>query len=156
MPWVSPDGFVDPSADWSDEANTYDGNTASNSNYDSESTGYSGYLELTHAALNCDKVRFWCGDEDGNADIDIDVYYDGGWHSVYTGAFAHSEWVEKSIPAGTKSVTAMRIRLDVKTGDENSAYIYEVDFNEVEVGIARPLVGGSLASGSLAGKGLAR
>lgn len=76
MAWVSPTGFNDPENDWTSEERAYDEDTT---NYAVGGTvGYPGvqdteFLELTHAALDCNKVRFWWR---FGTTVDVDVYYE--------------------------------------------------------------------------------
>lgn len=157
MGWKSPTGNDTP-AGWTNPANARDDNTGTDAgeNRDVDEEGYGPFLELTHAALNCDKVRFWYYSDDVRTEIDVDVTENGvDWIDVFEGVAAFSQWVEKDIPDSPRSIIAMRVRFNVITTDECDNGLHEVDFWEVE-GIARPLVGGSLAYGSLVGKGLAR
>lgn len=129
MGWVSPTGFVDPDSKWSDEALAYDDDTGTNAL--NAKINWNSYLELTHAALNCDKVRIYARDWDAGAydpDLDIDVYYDGGWNNIFSGLITKDTWVEKTIPAGEKSVTAARIKSNTSG---RGLLLYEFDFREV-------------------------
>ena len=105
MAWVSPTGFVDNS-DWRNEARAYDGNTGTRAE-----EYVRGFLDLTRAAIDCSKIRIYCQTYLSlDAVVDIDVYYEGGWHDVFEGVISRNVWVEKSIPAGTKSVSKARVR----------------------------------------------
>jgi|GEM_PF-3270897 len=55
--WVSPTGYNDPGGAWSNETLAYDGNTGTAA----QEGGWCGqqWLELTHSALSCDKVRVY-------------------------------------------------------------------------------------------------
>ena len=133
MGWVSPTGFNDPQSGWTDETKLYDEDTGSYSISDSIlAKEWSEYVELTHAALNCDKVQFWAYyGATYITQISLDVYYDSDWHNIYEGVYADREWVEKTIPAGTKSVTAARAKFYNNYTGPQQAYFYEFDFNEV-------------------------
>ena len=67
--------------------------------------------------INCEKIRFWAWyDEEyplyPHCDaIDIDVYYNSGWHHVYQGSFADREWVEK--PCEHSGITKARVSFHV-------------------------------------------
>jgi len=105
--WVSPTGHDDPDGAWTNEANAYDGNTGT----DASCAGLGKYLELTIAAIRCDKVRFFNSNAGAPEHILVDVYYDSDWHNVYDAAAEQGEWTEASI--GTiESVTAARIKYD--------------------------------------------
>lgn len=150
--WVSPDGFVDAGNGWNDEAKAYDDDEGTAAFSETvEADDNSEIIEFTHAAINCDKIRFKAySDSNGDVieDISVAVWYEDGWHGIYAGLFTQNLMTEKSIPAGTKSVTKIGMFFINDSGeDPDWAYITEVDFNQVAVGIARPLVGGSLAAG---------
>jgi len=132
--WVSPTGYNDPYNKWSVEASAYDDRISTYAWSVSTEEGEQSRLELTHAALNCDKVRFRLGfedDEDCVSGVVVAVYYEGGWHNVYSGGVPPYGWNEASIAAGTKSVTAMYINWEVDSEQEVECDIYEVDFHEV-------------------------
>lgn len=130
MAWISPTGHNDPDTDWYDDANAYDDDTGTRAFANFAFQEWSGFLELTIDAVNCDSIRYFV---DRNHyminSIDVDVYYESAWHDVYEGGFLRNEWVEEDIPAGEKSVTVARIRF--WNNDDLSAflaYIYEFDF----------------------------
>ena len=130
MGWVSPTGYNDPDNHWNRNgtpALCYDEDTATGCDPQSWTANtWCPFVEFTHAALSCDKVRHWV---DWFTQIDIDVYYDGAWHDVYEGTTAFVEWVEKDIPSAPQTITAFRIR-----GQYSTVYgrgIFEVDFGEV-------------------------
>lgn len=129
MGWISPTSHNDPSSAWADEFKAYNDNeAAADGAYDTFGHGY--YLELFHAALNCDKVRInaglWATWYD--TDVDVDVYYSDDWHNIHSGSITHSTWVE--LPIGsTQSVTGARIKSNDVGG---LCYINEFDFWEVE------------------------
>ncbi|MBA7581328.1 hypothetical protein ES708_23230 [subsurface metagenome] len=131
MAWVSPTGHDDPDNAWIQEDHAYDEATGTytfTSPYVPPLT-WSGFIELTHAALPCDKVRFFAEITLGYFEIvDLDVYYGGDWHHVYQGGFATRTWVEKAL-GNTYSVTKARLR----SYNKNSLYsygfiLYEFDF----------------------------
>lgn len=128
MSWISPTGYNDPSSKWSDETNAYDQNL--NTTAYCVKTEY--YLELTHNVLNCDKVRIYCYDwKSGmyDPDIDIDVYYSGAWHNIWSGVVNAIAWVEKQI-GSTQAVTAARVKIN-SLGGGHAFHICEFEFNEV-------------------------
>jgi len=129
--WQSPTGHFDHGG-WSDEFKAYDDNTTTRAST-LFSPGWSNFLDLTINELNCDKLRFWAIWQSGFIEqIDLDVYYTGGWHDVYEGAFANLEWVEKSL-LGTYAVTSARVRFYNGSGSSINARLYEFDFNQIEV-----------------------
>lgn len=133
MGWISPTGFVDHDS-WDNEALAYDEDTETFAYHPTNTDSWSSYLELTIAAMDCNKVRFFARyNATRTNQISLDVYYDDDWHNIYTGAYANEEWVEKTIPAGTKSVTAAQVKF---YNDYMFAYttrLYEFDFGEAAV-----------------------
>ena len=109
MGWVSPTGHNDLGL-WDFETYAYDDNTTSSAvRYNVSGYGWTAYLELTIAAINCSKIRYHAlGYPTYGWNIDVDVYKDGEWVDVYQGACAVAQWVEKSFDEG--SVTKARVR----------------------------------------------
>lgn len=130
--WVSPTGFNDPEGKWSNELYAYDGNRDTRTKSLVLGGGWSSYLELTHAAINCNKVRFFVG-KSFNDFISIDVYYENAWHNIYEGSFDYSTWEEKAIPEGIKSVTKARVRFyEDQSVTRFPAYLAEFEFWDVD------------------------
>jgi len=138
MAWLPPTGFVDPANYWTDETDTYDGDTGTagygiaNVDYFG---GWSNEFELTRPGISCDKVRYYI-DAATHGDIDeiyIKVEYDSAWHDVYQGAFTEGEWIEKSIPAGIKTVTAAIFKLHCTTSNWRRLYLAEFEFWQAAV-----------------------
>lgn len=127
--WLSPTGFVDSGSHW-DRTNTlaacYDENTGTYCNPDPVASpgDWCPYAEFTHSAIACDKIRYYV---QYFTEIDLDCYYDSGWHDVYAGAAVNGEWVEKDIPSAPQTITAFRIR-GTYTGNVYGRQIKEVDF----------------------------
>jgi len=126
--WQSPTGHNDPDTKWTSETQAYDDDLE----WGTGTSEPGHYLELTHAALYCDKVRVYAVSYESwpaeiNPDITLGVYYDSDWHTIFTGAITKNTWVEKSIPAGTKSVTAMRIK---ENNASDGMDLWEADFNQ--------------------------
>lgn len=126
MAWVSPTGHNDPSSAWTTEELAYDNDLGTRAT----STSETAYLELTHSAILCDKVRIYVSDYfkgiEGTADLDIDVYYGDAWHNIFSGSIAKLTWAEKSI-GSTQIVTAAR----VKFNQARIHRVYEFDFNSL-------------------------
>lgn len=122
MGWVSPTGASGDN--WSDPENVYD-----------EDTGTLAYcnvddadLEMTlDSAIDCTKVRFflYCA---WAFSINLDVFYEGAYHEIYSGTPPEDQWVEKTIPAGMKSVSKARISA---VNGNKTWFLYEFDFWEV-------------------------
>lgn len=130
MGWVSPTGDNDPDSKWDAETSAYDDNEATAA-YNQEQENY--YLELTHEALNCDKIRIMACDFHVDTYYDaaviIGVYYSDDWHTIFTGTVTDRTWVEKPI-GSTQSVTAVRVTMTDTYYDFHN--LFEVDFWEVE------------------------
>lgn len=129
--WISPTGFVDGGGTWSNEPLAYDEDTVTYATETIASAGWGNYLELTHSALNCDKVQVWSSYQASVDLIEIDVYYSGAWNNIYSGAVTIGQYVEYAI-GSEQSVTAMRIRYHT-TKNNRWVRIYEADFNEVSL-----------------------
>lgn len=130
MAWTSPTGHTE-TGDWNNEGNVYDEDTGTFATCPMTTDGerWSPYIELTHAALDCDRFRFWClWDGMNRKDVNVDLYYDGDWQVLYDGACASGEFVEVINPAGTKSVTAARFRQTVGASVGLNIMFYEFDF----------------------------
>ena len=129
--WRSPTGFEDPDTKWDDETDAYDDNTGSRAiNLDIPPKSWGNDLILTRAAVTCRRVRFYARSSLIDQ-IDLDIYYDGGWHGLYLGAYGSQQWVEKIIDPA-KSITKARVKFynsDAEITDH--ARIYEFDFGEV-------------------------
>jgi len=132
--WTSPTSFEDPNIKWANEGNTYDDSTetaAENNNIPTESWG--GYLVLKHAALWCDKIRYYI-DSDTSAEIslvDLDAYYNGAWHDIYQGSFTEGEWITKTFSDDVQYVTQCRIRgYNSDASNARNFRLAEVDFGE--------------------------
>lgn len=136
MGWVSPTSHNDPASAWTNPHQCYDddpGTLGLDPAIPTES--YGEFLELIRAAVDCDKIRYnaLCQHVDFGK-IDVDVFYDEDWHDVHEGDFARNEWEERSIPAGTKSVTKARVRFyNDHLSEAKYGAMRDFDFNEVEV-----------------------
>jgi len=148
MGWVSPTGHNDPNGQWNNEANGYDGDTGTYT-YDQIGRGvWTTYLELTHAALRCSKVRFYgYVNFTSMTDVWIDAYYSGAWHAIYHGAIPGSSgWNEYEI-GSIQWVTKVRIQLCSKVEGEGELYagFNECEFWEIPLA-SRPSLGSRLAA----------
>jgi len=132
MAWISPTGFVDGGGSWSDETFAYDENTVTYAVETIAVAGWGNYLELTHSALNCDKVQVWSSYQASVDLIEVDVYYSSAWDNIYSGACTTGQYVEYAI-GSEQSVTAVRIRYHI-TKKNRWVGVNEADFNEVSVG----------------------
>lgn len=131
--WVSPTGFNDPNTKWGNEIYAYDDkrHTACRSLVSGES--WSSYLELTHAAIYCNKVEFYANNAFGIISaISVDIYYESVWHNIYEGSFADRTWVEKAIPEGIKSITKARVKFYNSQSASRYVYLSEFKFWDVD------------------------
>lgn len=129
MAWVSPTGHNDPENEWTDETKAYDESLGTYA-YTGIGAGLPYTLELLHAAINCDKVQIQVYQVSAKS-VDVDVYYSGAWHNIYSGTIPDATWEE--IPIGsTQSVT--KARTHKTTGWAGDYWVIEFDFNEVEGG----------------------
>jgi len=142
--WVSPTGHIDLGGPrgWWNETRMYDGSLLQSSNYNVDNRTWSNFIRLTREATLCNKVHLYIAYTLGHVDIiDIDAYYDGGWHNVYEGDYAHEcdefgnplEWYEKEFPEGIKTITEIRIRVyNSHPTTDYGCGIFEVEFFKVD------------------------
>ena len=134
MVWVSPTGHNDPDEFWGntagyEEEKAYDDDTGTRCTGDTMAgAGWTPFLELTISALNCNKVRIWNTFSAGT--IDIDAYYNGGWHDVYEGPPTANQWKEHEL-GDTYSVTKARFRTWHDAAGWQAS-VNEFDFGVVE------------------------
>jgi len=134
--WVSPTGFNDPSSDWENEPNAYDdiGGTYTAS-YDVPAFGWTGWIELLHAELTCNKIRYWIPTLMSNeiSDMIVEAKIGGVWTEIFHGAPVKGVWVEKSFAEGT--VTGVRFKFYNRSFIPIwVAMLDETDFWEIEAG----------------------
>ena len=134
MGWRVPTSYTANTNQWHNPANCYDGNLATygwDYLYPLPFAGY--YIEFNISEIQCNKIRFNAGNDNGYADkIDIDVYYNGSWHNVfYRGAFSTHVWVEVSL-GGTYQVTKARVRFFTsQIFYRGQGWLYEFNFYDV-------------------------
>jgi len=127
--WVSPTGHNDPDGKWYDEAQTYDDNTGT-FGYDANvaKDTWSSFIEFTHAALLCSKVRYYASNIGAGAQIDIDLYYGGAWHDLYEGDAVQITYTEHAV---TPSQTITKARVRLKPVDAlRHVRIHDFDFEQ--------------------------
>ncbi len=128
---ILPTGNTDGATAWTDEAKAYDNKIATPA-YTTAAVAtstWSEFLQFDHAAMNTIAIKFYVDIAATSPEVDVDVYYDGGWVHVFSDVFDRLTWTEKNIIAGEKSVTACRIRIkNTDAGDTHTASIYEVAF----------------------------
>jgi len=154
MGWLKPTGHNDPDSKWENEIKSYDNNTGT---YALTSLGlpagtWSTFLELTHAAMSCSKVRFWAWwNCDYICTIDIDAYYGGTWNHVYEGVYTAYNWIEKSL-ASIQTITAVKFRFKFSPGGI-SPWLNEVDFYECVLATVTTQAVSSISSTTATGNG---
>lgn len=131
MGWVNPTSYSDPDSKWFFEPNAYDDSLSCYAECTLPAQSWGKFLELTHSAMYCSKVRFYAIQNAGWVNqIDIDAYYDSTWNHVYSGFFADQVWIEKSLPS-VKIITAFRFSFYSSCPDEGAwGRLVEVDFYE--------------------------
>ncbi len=147
--WTSPTGFVDGGGTWNNEVNAFDDNTATFADETVGATSWGNFLELTHAALLTDGMRFWVtvGHVDVNQ-IDVDMFYNAQWNDVWEGIFTAGQWqhVGSELTLNIATVTSIRIRLYNANAGPQVAQINEVVYGSRQAEIAW-LAGPSFANG---------
>jgi hypothetical protein len=128
--WLSPTSFID-NANWVDESRAYDGNvnTFAGHSYIFPRS-WSGFLQLLHSSIWCNKIRYY---EDlwlPNDLYDLDVYYNNSWHNLYQGKGSLTGVWKTHNLNGIYKVSRVRIRRYNSDGEYRSVYIHEVNFNE--------------------------
>ena len=127
--WISPTGFNDPDTAWANEEKLYDENlTTATDVYTISGGTWTNYIELTHSAITCSKIRFKEYYSTYIDEVSIDVYYSDAWHNIYEGAKEYtSDFVEKSI-GSIQTITAVRFKFYNSDSSSRSVFFYEVDF----------------------------
>ena len=132
--WTSPTGFVDSGGTWGNEANTYDDNTGTGAQETVGATSWGNFLELTHASIECTQVRVWPDVfSAGNDKMDVDVYYNAGWHDLFEGVVTNpndNNWNTYDL-GGIYDVTSLRVRIYNALGIPHIEYVMEADFGEL-------------------------
>lgn len=111
--WASPTGFVDPEADWVNEADAYDDNTGSQASDENVVTGtWTEELWLTIDSTAAYGARYYLYSFQAGDKVDLDAYYDTAWHDVYEGTYASDTWETKVFSDGeVHDITQVRIRM---------------------------------------------
>jgi len=136
---VSPTGFIDGGGTWNNEANAYDGNIATAANENAHATGtWGNFLELTHAAIDINEISYYAGNTPLITQIDIEAYYGGIYHSVYTGVFIQDSMQTVKLD-GLHSVTKVQFRFYNGGG----AGVASGVINEVNIGVTNISVSAS-------------
>jgi len=135
--WVSPTGCNDPENCWNFDLNAYDGNLTTRAWvgwFGYELGAESGPLELTHAGVNCSKIRYKAGT--CNAYIQIWVYYNDDWHIIHDGYVPEPSndpyhYIELD---GTYLVTGIKFVVVCDTDEGSYGEVSEAEFCESQGG----------------------
>jgi len=126
--WVSPTSHV--ANGWGTPALAWDNNLGTWADLPVGGSLWTAYLELYIASVSCDSIRlYWARDNADIDDLEIDVYYSGGWVNIYTGGTPASG---AAYPIGsTEDVTAARVRfwnsgVPVHTPDIIDLYFWQI------------------------------
>lgn len=136
--WVSPTGFSDPDSYWGTETYAYDDDevetTAWALHVINSGTDWFSYIHLTHAAISSDKIRFYAKANAEVTQAEVDVFKDGAWTNVYSGAHTDKTWMEATFTQGT--VTEARVRFYTPTSNSGFPFeLYEFDFWRLETNL---------------------
>ena len=122
--WVSPSGFSDPAAAWTNAVLATDQNTATyaSSYHAIGAATWSQYIYYTYADIISSKLRFFArGGTEVNA-MEVDVYVDGAWVVAYNGSFTGSQWVD--VPFTQGHLTQARFRFSAAA---NSGFFFQLN-----------------------------
>jgi hypothetical protein len=108
--WLLPTGYVDPSNKWKNEPLAYDGLTDTYAETSVGASTWGAYLIFTIPPTSVSAVRWWGSFAVSPHTIEVDVYYGGSWHNVYTGSSVILWDNGMALPDGTQMVSQARIR----------------------------------------------
>lgn len=141
LSWAYPTGNT--ANGWNNPTYAYDNNTVTFADYTVSFT-WSPFLEFSYASCLVDAIKFYCSGSDPDIDqIDIDVYYSGGYQHLYSGAFTQDAWIIKAIGSFQTS-TGFRVSLH-SNGNLKSAWIMEVQYEkktDTNVSVTAPVSSG--------------
>jgi prepilin-type N-terminal cleavage/methylation domain-containing protein len=138
--WILPTSTSDPSNQWSNEAQIYDGNTGTYGSNNYGGTGWGQFIIFNLATpILSDRLRVNADYIDAQiAEVDIDVFIDGAWVDVFQGgseATWNDQWVE--IPYTKGTVSQARFRYNYNSGGYYF-WLYEFQFYEASATITLP------------------
>ena len=116
--WVRPNAYY-PSSDWNEVPKAYDPAGTSTYAYSDErgildDWEWTDWITLTTPLIECNKIRYYAFYDAGYVKtINVDVYYNGGWHDVDYGSFPDRDYKEASLD-GTFQVSKVRIKFYLK------------------------------------------
>jgi len=125
--WVTPTS----ASGWTNPDNARDENTSTYAGVGGiPSGGWSGWITLPISpAISCSKIRFWATVSSPTG-WQIEVYYDGGWHSIGGGTHTNNDWKEVSLGV-TKAVSSCQIKVQATGPHLSYARLHEFDYWQV-------------------------
>jgi hypothetical protein len=125
--WVSPTGNINVGA-CVDPALSYDGDIATFAATPYiPATSWSDFIELTLSApIACNAIRYYTEVVLATDLIDVDIYYSGAWHNIFSGLPLSLAWDTKSFTA--QSVTKARVRYYNSGVNPQAFALYEFMF----------------------------
>lgn len=114
--WIIPDDHNDIEDAWHNEPLSYDKDTTTKAGCTITEFGWTwtDFIELTLSEpIDCNKIRFYAWYNLFHCKyIDVDIYYDGGWHGIKQGSFSNWDWEE--VAFSQQNVSKARVRFYVK------------------------------------------
>lgn len=127
--WITPTGHEE-SAQWYNEANAYDDNTATAASQPNVApASWTAFLVLTHSLLTSKRLRYWVTCSENIDLIDVDIHKDGAWVDVYQGSITTGQWVTKTFSKGSVDKIRMRFH-NMSSMTSGNVNVYEVDFSQ--------------------------
>jgi len=137
--WTIPTSTNDPDSQWSNDANVYDGNTATYASDNVAGTSWSAYLDIIYSApVWLDNVRTWTTNNCNQRSVD--VWTGGAWVNVFEAANTDGSY--QTTDLGGRYYTD-RLRVKVY----NSGALAELRINEVTFGKIETVTATGVASG---------
>ena len=139
------DTHSDPDSAWTDEANAYDGDDATNA-VDSGIPGHYLELHLTTPRL-CRAVLAYINASAATKAVEIDIHwYGGAWENIYADLMARNEWTEIVFAEGTVD------KVRIKSGSVDYLLLHELQFAPI-IELAGDVSAEPRFAGSVAVKG---
>lgn len=131
---------------WTNPSNTYDENTSTYAEYSIPNASWSEWITMPTNSLTCGKVRHWVTRQDTYVmDLDLEVYYSGGWHDIGTG-FNDGDWRESSI-GSYQDVSSARMRFYNGYTSARWVRLHEFDYNEAGDTVVKSVTAEGITSG---------
>lgn len=137
--WVSPTSYSDPESKWTNEANSYDNNTATYASDNSLRKNNAAYIILNlSSAIDCERIKVnadYSSSDLRRVEIDVQNSSDNSWTNVHSGSIGNA--TDTEITFTQRNIKAARFRYNYKV----STYIYwlyEFTFYETPAAITLP------------------